>query len=657
MTGVVYFIGAGPGAPDLLTVRADRLIRAADVVIYADSLVHPDVARLARPDAQVEASSRLTLEQMSALTIDSALAGKTVARLQSGDPSVYGALLEQLTRLRQAGVRYEIVPGVSSAFAAAALLSAELTVPGVSQTIILTRTEGRTGPLPPGEDLRDLARHQASMALFLSGALLRRSVPELIEGGYAPETPAALVYRATWEDERIIRGRLVDMADLAHAAGLTKQALLMVGGALDPALLDDPERRSNLYDPAYSHGRRIGSGRTGYPHPSPLQEGEGASLVDIGVDTERSKIGPFSLWERAGVREPSAPKTNPRTAVIAVSRPGMLVATRIAAHLPHATLKLPTADGGGVRGLLRNLWTTSDAIVMVMAAGAATRLIAPLLTDKRTDPGVVVVDDAGTFAISLLGGHRAEANAVAQAVAAAIGAQAVTTTAAEALGVPSVETLARDQHWFIENDGVAVTHLAAALVNGERIGVVADQPVTDWWPGSTEQVLELASLEALIKADVSAALVITDRVLPRVYASNLDHWVMARPQSLVLGVGCSSGAAFSELEALVLSALAEAELTRLSVAALATIDRRADEPAILELAGYFGCPVHTYTADQLATQNVPTPSETVHAAVGTPSVCEAAALLASGTDVLVQTKRKNDVATVAIARRRASLPL
>jgi precorrin-4/cobalt-precorrin-4 C11-methyltransferase len=166
MTGIVYFVGAGPGAPDLLTVRAERLIRSADVVIYADSLIHPEVARLAKADARVEASSRLTLEEMSDLSIAAARAGQTVARLQSGDPSVYGAMFEQISRLRVAGVPFEIVPGVSSAFAAAALLDAELTVPGVSQTVILTRAAGRTGPLPGGEELRDLARHKASSSLL-----------------------------------------------------------------------------------------------------------------------------------------------------------------------------------------------------------------------------------------------------------------------------------------------------------------------------------------------------------------------------------------------------------------------------------------------------------------------------------------------------------
>ncbi|HEX3245599.1 MAG TPA: precorrin-4 C(11)-methyltransferase, partial [Chloroflexota bacterium] len=507
MNGIVHFIGAGPGAPDLLTVRAERLIRTADVVIYADSLVHPEVAKIARPGARVEASSRLTLEQMTALTIASARDGKRVARLHSGDPSIYGAMYEQLARLREAGVPYKIVPGVSSAFAAAALLGAELTLPGISQTVIMTRAEGRTGALPPGEDLRDLARHGTSLALFLSGALLRTAVPQLIEGGYPPETPAALVYRATWEDEQVIRGELSAMAELAHSAGITKQALLMLGRALDPGLLADTDRRSHLYNPTYSHGRRVarpGDKESGVPRPNPLP----------GRDS-------LSPWERVGVRDARNP-SDPRTAIVAVSRPGALLAQSLVQRLPEARVETPNAASGGIHGLLKRLWTTTEGIVLVMAAGAATRLIAPLLANKRNDPRIVVVDDAGRFAISLLGGHRAQANDLAERVASAIGAQAVTTTAAESLGVPSVESLAREHDWTIENDGLAVTRLAAAIVNGEPIGALALPPVNDWWRGPAEQIVTFEALAQLSESNIETALIVTDEVLPPAYTSNLD---------------------------------------------------------------------------------------------------------------------------------------
>jgi cobalamin biosynthesis protein CbiG len=318
--------------------------------------------------------------------------------------------------------------------------------------------------------------------------------------------------------------------------------------------------------------------------------------------------------------------------------------------MPDASLEMPTTDNGGIRPLLQHLWTEAEAIVLVMALGAATRLITPLLSDKRTDPGVVVVDDAGRFAISLLGGHRAEANALAEQVAAALGAQAVTTTAAEALGLPSVESLARTHGWTIENDGVAVTRLAAAIVNGETIGALSRPEIESWWSGRAEQIAGFDELDQLAEAEVDTALIITDRLIPRQYASNLDRWVVARPRSLVIGVGCSSGAPLNELESLLFGALEEAGVSPLSMAALATIDRRAEEPAIKQLADRLGLTFHAYSSDELAAVTVPTPSETVREAVGSPSVSEAAALLASGAERLLLTKRKNAVATVALAR-------
>jgi precorrin-4 C11-methyltransferase len=259
--GVVYFIGAGPGDPELLTVKAKRLIETADVVVWADSLVHPDVAALARADADVLGSSALTLEQITDTLVAASRAGKTVARVQSGDPSLYGAIHEQQVLLEHERVPYEIVPGVSSAFAAAALLDAELTVPDVAQTVIFTRVANRTTTVPSGERLRELARHGATLVIFLSASVIEKVVEELQTGGYTAETPAAVVYRATWEDQQILRGTLADIAPAARAARITKQALILVGPALDPTLRQHAAAtaRSHLYRPDYTHLFRRGS--------------------------------------------------------------------------------------------------------------------------------------------------------------------------------------------------------------------------------------------------------------------------------------------------------------------------------------------------------------------------------------------------------------
>jgi len=245
--GKVWFVGAGPGAADLLTLRGARVIAEADVVIWAGSLVHPDVAARARPGAEVIDSSRLTLEQVCAIYGRAAAGGLQVARVHSGDPTLYSAIGEQITACEARGLAWEIVPGVSSLGAAGAAVGRELTAPEVAQSVILTRLAGAT-PVPAGEEVRALARHGATMALFLSAKRGRRLQEELLAGGYPPDTPCAVVYRATWPDEEVHRCRLAELARTLREAQLHKHTLILVGPALGAT-----GARSRLYDPGFSH--------------------------------------------------------------------------------------------------------------------------------------------------------------------------------------------------------------------------------------------------------------------------------------------------------------------------------------------------------------------------------------------------------------------
>jgi precorrin-4 C11-methyltransferase len=258
LLGHVYFVGAGPGAPDLITLRGRAILDRADLIVFADSLVDPRICEGARPEAEVVGSSTMTLDDVTARMIAAAQDGKIVARVQSGDPAIYGAIHEQIARLNAAGIPWTIVPGVSSAFAAAAQLGVELTVPRVAQTVILSRISGRASPVPEKESLRSLAAHGTSLVLFLSVTHLLRVVRELIGGGYAPDTPAAVVYRVSWPDEQVIRGTLADIRARVRAAGWTRQALILVG----PALASDPDgQRSRLYAEDYTHLFRKASRR------------------------------------------------------------------------------------------------------------------------------------------------------------------------------------------------------------------------------------------------------------------------------------------------------------------------------------------------------------------------------------------------------------
>lgn len=250
----VYFIGAGPGDPDLITIKGKRLIEEADVIIYAGSLVNPQVLSGAKPEARIYNSASMTLSEVISVIKDGAEQEKQVVRVHTGDPSIYGAVREQMVQLDELGIPYEVVPGVSSFLAAAAALKREYTLPGVSQTVILTRMEGRT-PVPGTETIESLASHQATMVVFLSVGQMEELCRRLITGGYASDTPAAVVYKASWEDQKIVTGTLADIAQKVKAAGIRKTALVTVG-----RFLGDAFELSRLYDENFSHEYRTGKG-------------------------------------------------------------------------------------------------------------------------------------------------------------------------------------------------------------------------------------------------------------------------------------------------------------------------------------------------------------------------------------------------------------
>jgi precorrin-4/cobalt-precorrin-4 C11-methyltransferase len=252
----VHFIGAGPGDPELITVKGARLLGEADVVIYAGSLVDRELVRTHAPDAEVHDSSCMTLEETTSLISEAVLDGKHVTRLHTGDPSIYGAIQEQMAELDRLGIDYDVVPGVTSAFAAAASLKQELTLPQVSQTVIFTRMEGRT-PVPERESLKEIAKTGATLLVYLSVSMIDRVVSELLEGAYTPQTPVAVVSRASWPDEQSIEGTLADIASRVRESGIARQAVILVGDVLN-ARKHGLKAKSLLYDSEFSHGCRKG---------------------------------------------------------------------------------------------------------------------------------------------------------------------------------------------------------------------------------------------------------------------------------------------------------------------------------------------------------------------------------------------------------------
>ncbi|WP_338626250.1 precorrin-4 C(11)-methyltransferase [Selenomonas sp. TAMA-11512] len=249
----VHIVGAGPGDPELITRKGARLLEEADVIIYAGSLVNPALLTMAKTGAEIHNSASMTLPEVIAVIEQAVQADKSVVRLHTGDPAIYGAIQEQMDALDKKGIRYEVVPGVSSFLATAAALKQEYTLPGISQTVIITRNEGRT-PVPEREKLRALAAHQATMCIFLSISMLDEVVRELIAGGYPETTPIAIVQRASWPEEKIVRATLQTIVEEIADKDIDRTAMIVVSHCLGA----DYEL-SRLYAPEFSHGFREGN--------------------------------------------------------------------------------------------------------------------------------------------------------------------------------------------------------------------------------------------------------------------------------------------------------------------------------------------------------------------------------------------------------------
>ena len=250
---MVYIVGAGPGAEDLITVRGARLLGDADVVIYAGSLVNPGLLTLTKKGCRIYNSASMTLEEVVETIKKAEKEGLVTVRLHTGDPSIYGAVREQMDAFHKAQIAYEICPGVSSFCGAAAALQMEYTLPEISQSVIITRMEGKTG-VPKQESIRSFAAHQATMTIFLSAGLLDKLSRELIAGGYKEDTPAAIVYKATWPDEKVIRCTVKSLEEEAKREGINRMALIIVG----QAVAQKDYERSRLYHPEFTTGYRQG---------------------------------------------------------------------------------------------------------------------------------------------------------------------------------------------------------------------------------------------------------------------------------------------------------------------------------------------------------------------------------------------------------------
>ncbi|HDD52878.1 MAG TPA: hypothetical protein ENF32_02260 [Thermosulfidibacter takaii] len=384
---VVYVVGAGPGDPSLLTLRGRELLAGAQLVVYAGSLVNHQILRFAPKGCEFINSYGKSLGELVDAMTRAALEGKRVVRLASGDPSLYGSLREMKEELEARGVRVKVVPGISSLFAAAAALAEEYTQPGGGQSLVVTRLSGRT-PVRPQESLERFAATGSSLALFLSVDRASEISARCLRGGLPPSTPVAVVYKASWPEEKVWWTTLKDLPSVVEGEGLKGSALVLV---------------------LPYHARRGGRSHL------------------YGGGTKRAKAPPF------------APVILPVTFTAARG-----VVDALLSVFPRARLE----KEGRLSSRVKQVWREGAPLIIVGPVGVAVRVVAPLLKKKTSDPPVVVVDIAGAFVVCLTGGHHG-GNALTLEVARALGAVPVITTGTQVLGVPSLEELALERGFFI----------------------------------------------------------------------------------------------------------------------------------------------------------------------------------------------------------------
>lgn len=454
MKNKVVFAGAGPGAPDLMTLRCLNAIKNADVIIYTGSLISEEVKKLFRYNCKTYDSAKMILDDIIDLIERRYNEGKNVLRLHSGDPSMYGTLIEQFNRLDKSNIEYEVIPGVSSVFASAAALKTELTVPAVSQTVILTRNSGRT-PVPPEEALEKLACHNATMAIFLSIKEINEVVNKLICGGYSGNTPAAVVYRATWPDEKIIRGTLSNISESIKKKDIKNQGMIIVGN-----VLARKGEVSGLYHEAFAHGFREADRNAILPD----------YLVNIEKKNNDTKVVSCKSYE---------------TAIYSLTENGLTISKKISKELGACHIfasskfrsnkknKIRFFDSTNFKNLVRENWVNYKNHIFIMAMGITIRVIAPLMTSKLTDPAIVCCDDMENYAVSLISGHIGGANRLAEKISEFTKYKPVITTASDVRALNSIDEFASLQNWIIENPK-NIKYINNAFIEGNPVSLLCE---------------------------------------------------------------------------------------------------------------------------------------------------------------------------------------
>ncbi len=601
---MINFVGAGPGAADLISVRGKALIEKADVIIYAGSLVNPGLLEFAKEGAQIFNSAKMTLEEVLDVMKAADLAGREVVRLHTGDQSIYGAVREQMDALDALGIEYDSCPGITAACAAASSLDLEFTLPGISQTLIITRMEGRTS-VPEKENIEALAAHHASMAVYLSTGMLERLSERLVAGGYAKDTPAALVYKASWPEEEKYICTVGSLAETARAHHITKTAMVLVGDFIEGSGYS----RSKLYDPSFETGFRKAAAKTGtepLPDHSPKEERSEAPQLYRAVCFSHQGVRVLQrLIKAAGDKGIAAPE----------------------AFYSFNTDAAPdgfVSVSGRLKEWVEEGFRLNASMVFVGAAGIAVRSIAPFVKDKLSDSAVIVIDDNGRNVIPLLSGHAGGANKTAVIIADLLDAQPVITTSSDINDAFSADVFAVENRFKIGGRS-GLKKVSAKAIEGKAISL----SIKDYPPKEPVDI---------IVADE------TDR----------EYSLLLSPKKYTLGMGMKKDTPFEKIEEFALKVLGDAGIAADDIYAVCTIDIKENEPGLKAFSQKYRIPLISFEAALLNKASGDfASSDFVKKTTGTDNVCERAAVLGAGGGELLVHKTARGGITAAVAIRKS----
>lgn len=600
---VVQIVGAGPGAEDLITVRGMHALEQADFVLYAGSLVNPALLAYCKETCVIKDSSSMNLEEQIEHMLFYAKQGKNVVRLHTGDPSLYGAINEQIHLLKQHDIEIKIIPGVSSAFAAAAELGIELTSPETSQSVVLTRTAGRT-PMPEKEKAGTFAKTGATLVFFLSTGKIDELMQDLHQNGeLPPDTPVAVVYRATWQEQQILHGTLKTIAKQVHDAGFGRQALIFVGKALQDS---QNNTASKLYAHHFSHGYR--------------------NFLPNETFYGKCALYAFSKQGLAKAKE--------------IIQGLQLPCTLYSVYEDESALPI---EQGKIQEILEAAWSAFDAHIFIGAAGIAVRSIAPCLTRKSLDPAVVSCTDTGNYCISLVSGHIGGANRLARKIARITGGQACISTATDTHSLTGIDEIAMLEQARILNPK-AVKIINSALLHNENLLFIGNENIFN-------KYFQNSSIRYCTENPQNLPCIYWDKTPQNPYS---ETELYIETKAFVLGIGCKKDTDPELLKQTAEQFLQKHHLTKEHIAKITSCTHKKEEKAILELAKAFNIPVEFYTEEELNQVDIPNPSPKAEQEIGTKSVAEASCL--SGANypqtkrLYVEKTRYENCITLALAR-------